>query len=145
MAELNPRLVLATLRPLLTTAPTRKCYRQIGGTLVERTVADVVPSLETNYSGIKEVLEGLAKSYQGREKAFVEFQKEYGIQVSLVMMDDGGERGIRIYVGDSAFRTRLWDAVLGLAWTVSAIRSRWSWGLICLRNTRDPRCMAGGR
>ena len=74
-------LVLSTLQPLLKTAPTRKCYRQIGGTLVERTVADVVPSLETNYSGIKEVLEGLAKSYQSREKAFVDFQKEYGIQV----------------------------------------------------------------
>ena len=45
-------------------------------------MADVVPSLETNYSGIKEVLDGLAKSYQGREKEFVNFQKEYGIQVS---------------------------------------------------------------
>ena len=75
--------MLSTLRPLLKTAPTRKCYRQIGGTLVERTVEDVVPSLETNFSGIKEVPEGLAKSYQSREKEFVSFQKEYGIQVRL--------------------------------------------------------------
>lgn len=79
----NRSLVLSTLRPLLDSEPDRKCYRQIGGTLVERTVKDVVPTLETNFSGIKEVLEGLAKQYKSREEEFVGFQKEYGIQVSL--------------------------------------------------------------
>ena len=78
---LDIRLVLSTLQPLLKTAPTRPCYRLIGGTLVQRTVSDVYPTLETNYTGIKEVLETLVKTYRGKEDEFGGFQKEYGIQV----------------------------------------------------------------
>ena len=77
-------LVLSTLQPLLKSAPSRACYRLIGGTLVQRTVIDVYPALETNYSGIKEVLDTLAKTYRGKEEEFVGFQKEYGIQVGLI-------------------------------------------------------------
>lgn len=43
---------------------------------------DVAPALETNYSGIKEVLESLVKNYKGKEEEFGAFQREYGIQVS---------------------------------------------------------------
>lgn len=50
---------------------------------MKRTVTDVVPALETNLSGIKEVLESLVKSYKAKEQDFVAFQKEYGISVSL--------------------------------------------------------------
>lgn len=46
---------------------------------------DVVPTLETNYSGIKEVLDGLVRSYKGKEDEFGAFQKEYGIQVSCIV------------------------------------------------------------
>ncbi|ORX35140.1 Prefoldin subunit-domain-containing protein [Kockovaella imperatae] len=74
-------LVLSTLQPLVKTAPTRSCYRLIGGVLVERTVTDVVPALETNYNGIKEVLESLVKNYKGKEEDFVKFQNDYGIQM----------------------------------------------------------------
>ena len=80
----SPSLVLSTLQPLLKSAPTRACYRLIGGTLVQRTVSDVYPTLETNYSGIKEVLESLVKTYRGKEDEFGGFQKEYGIQVGDV-------------------------------------------------------------
>ena len=71
-----------TLQPLLKTAPERTCYRLIGGILVERTVTDVVPALETNFSGIKEVLETLVKNYKGKEEEFVKFQNEHSIGVS---------------------------------------------------------------
>lgn len=74
-------LVLSTLQPLLKTAPTRPCYRLTGGTLVQRTVTDVYPALETNYSGIKEVLDSLVRTYRGKEEEFGGFQREYGIQV----------------------------------------------------------------
>jgi len=77
----NNSLVLSTLRPLVKTAPERTCYRLIGGILTERTVQDVVPTLETNFGGIKEVLESLMKTYKGKETDFSDFQKEYGIQV----------------------------------------------------------------
>ncbi|KAK1921182.1 Prefoldin [Papiliotrema laurentii] len=74
-------LVLSTLQPLVKTDPSRPCYRLIGGVLVERTVVDVVPALETNFGGIKEVLESLMKTYKNKEEEFGGFQREYGIQM----------------------------------------------------------------
>lgn len=77
-------LVLGTLQPLTKTEPERACYRLIGGVLVQRTVKDVVPALETNYGGIKEVLETLVKTYKGKEEEFNKFQREHKIQVGLL-------------------------------------------------------------
>jgi prefoldin subunit 2 len=51
--------------------------------LVERTVVDVVPALESTYGGIKEVLESLTKAYRSKEDEFGTFQREYGIQVRI--------------------------------------------------------------
>ncbi|ADV19686.1 prefoldin subunit 2 [Cryptococcus gattii E566] len=74
-------LVLSTLRPLKSSEPSRTCYRLIGGTLVKRSVQDVVPTLETTHSGIKEVLDSLVQSYQEKEKEFESWRKEAGIQM----------------------------------------------------------------
>ncbi|GMK58774.1 hypothetical protein CspeluHIS016_0602160 [Cutaneotrichosporon spelunceum] len=74
-------LVLGTLKPLTKTEPERVCYRLIGGVLVQRTVKDVVPALETNFGGIKEVLETLVKTYKSKEEEFNAFQREHKIQM----------------------------------------------------------------
>lgn len=52
--------MLETLKPL---AEDRKCFRMINGVLVERTVKDLVPALETNSDGLKKVLDDLLKQY----------------------------------------------------------------------------------
>lgn len=58
------RLVIETLEPL---PQDRKCFRMINGVLVERTVKDVIPSLKTNSSGLKQVLDELLKQYKSKQ------------------------------------------------------------------------------
>lgn len=47
---LPPSLVIETLREV---DPTRKCYRMVGGILVERTVKEVLPALESNKEQVR--------------------------------------------------------------------------------------------
>jgi len=72
------RLVLETLEPL---PADRKCFRLINGVLVERTVKDVVPALQTNSEGLKKVLEDLVKQYTGKQTELEKWKKKNNIQV----------------------------------------------------------------
>jgi Prefoldin subunit len=45
-------LVIKTLDEILPKDPKRRCFRLIGGVLVERTVEDVAPNLKTNLEGV---------------------------------------------------------------------------------------------
>lgn len=58
------RLVLDTLTPLPTD---RKCFRMINGVLVERTVGDVLPQLQSNSDNMNKVLVELAKQYKTKQ------------------------------------------------------------------------------
>lgn len=58
------RLVLETLDPL---PGDRKCFRMVNGILVERTVKDVIPALQTNSDGLKKVLDELVKQYKKQQ------------------------------------------------------------------------------
>jgi predicted phage tail protein len=84
---LGNRLVLETLEPL---TGDRKCFRMINGVLVERTVKDVVPALQTNSEGLKKVLEELMKSYRSKNvemenwKVSGVLQSEYGMLIWIV-------------------------------------------------------------
>ncbi|OBZ77131.1 putative prefoldin subunit 2 [Grifola frondosa] len=75
-------LVLATLDEALAEEPGRKCFRLVGGVLVERTVKDVVPALQTNRDGIMKVVSGLAEQYKSKDEEFEEFKHDYNIQPS---------------------------------------------------------------
>ncbi|KAG1755448.1 Prefoldin beta-like protein [Suillus lakei] len=70
-------LVLSTLNEALQGEPGRKCFRLIGGVLVERTVKDVVPALQTNREGIKKVIANLAEQYTTKERDFETFKRDY--------------------------------------------------------------------
>ncbi|KIK67759.1 hypothetical protein GYMLUDRAFT_68783 [Collybiopsis luxurians FD-317 M1] len=74
-------LVLTTLNEALQEEPDRKCFRLIGGVLVERTVKDVVPALQTNRDGIRTAVKSLAEQYESKEKEFETFKSDYQIRV----------------------------------------------------------------
>ncbi|KDQ64405.1 hypothetical protein JAAARDRAFT_64262 [Jaapia argillacea MUCL 33604] len=73
-------LVLATLTEVLETEPDRKCFRLIGGVLVERTVKEVVPALQTNRDGIRKVVATLTDQYKSKEQEFDALKRDYNIR-----------------------------------------------------------------
>jgi len=76
-------LVLTTLNEALAEEPDRKCFRLIGGVLVERTVKDVVPTLQSNRDNIKKVVSSLAEQYKTKEEDFDAFKREYQIRPAV--------------------------------------------------------------
>ncbi|KAI9662853.1 MAG: hypothetical protein M1821_007900 [Bathelium mastoideum] len=72
------KLVLETLGPV---SQDRKCFRMINGVLVERTVKDVVPALETNLDGLKKVLDDLMKQYKTKQDEMEKWKKKNNVQV----------------------------------------------------------------
>ncbi|KAK0243071.1 Prefoldin [Armillaria nabsnona] len=70
-------LVLTTLNEALTEEPDRKCFRLIGGVLVERTVKDVVPALNMK---ILQAVGNLAEQYKTKEKELDAFKELYKIR-----------------------------------------------------------------
>ncbi|KAI0353058.1 Prefoldin beta-like protein, partial [Trametes cingulata] len=73
-------LVLSTLDEALAEEPDRKCFRLVGGVLVERTVKDVVPALKTNRDGIQKVIANLVEQYKSKDEDFENFKREYNIR-----------------------------------------------------------------
>ncbi|CAM9889354.1 unnamed protein product, partial [Choristocarpus tenellus] len=65
------QLVVDTLQPM---EQSRRAYRLVGGVLVERTVGEVLPSVEANKNGIKQVLEHLGKSLSEKELAATDWK-----------------------------------------------------------------------
>ncbi|KAJ4151087.1 hypothetical protein LMH87_011804 [Akanthomyces muscarius] len=72
------KLVLETLEPL---PEDRKCFRLINGVLVERTVKDIVPALQTNQDGLKKVLDDLVKNYKTKQDELDSWKKKNNVQV----------------------------------------------------------------
>jgi chaperonin cofactor prefoldin len=55
------RLVIETLQEAYDDTPTRKCFRQIGGVLVERTVKDVLPELQNHLKTVSSLFHGASE------------------------------------------------------------------------------------
>ncbi|KAF8897814.1 Prefoldin [Infundibulicybe gibba] len=73
-------LVLSTLNDVLAQEPDRKCFRLIGGVLVERTVKDVAPALQTNRDGIYKVIGNLTEQYKTKDQELDSFKRQYNIR-----------------------------------------------------------------
>ncbi|KAL0189716.1 hypothetical protein M9458_016815, partial [Cirrhinus mrigala] len=76
-------LVIDTLKEV---DPSRKCFRLVGGVLVERTVKEVLPALENNKEQISKIVETLNSQMQVKGRELTEYRERYNIR--LVGEDD---------------------------------------------------------
>jgi prefoldin subunit 2 len=61
--------------------PARRCYRSVGGILMERTVADVVPEIRSEWGKLSKALQELANLAQEKHRAIEAFQTEHSIRI----------------------------------------------------------------
>lgn len=71
-------IVHKALEPL---DPSRKCFRQIGDVLVERTVADVLPAVKINKDQLSAAVTALKEKLDLKQKELADFQAEYKIRI----------------------------------------------------------------
>jgi len=81
------RLVIDTLKDV---DGDRKCYRLVGGILVERTVNEVLPALESNKDKISSVIDILNKQVESKGKDITDYREKYNIKIRG-MDEKGGE------------------------------------------------------
>ncbi|XP_002742362.1 prefoldin subunit 2-like [Saccoglossus kowalevskii] len=72
------RLVVETLKEV---DGSRRCFRMVGGILVERTVDDVLPALDKNRQQIKKLVESLNEQIELKGKQINEYREKYNIRV----------------------------------------------------------------
>ncbi|KAJ3041338.1 hypothetical protein HDV00_009479 [Rhizophlyctis rosea] len=72
------QLVIDTISPL---SAERKCFRLVGGILVERTVGDVLPAVTANMDGIQNIIKQLTAQYKRKEEEVQAFQKKWNVQI----------------------------------------------------------------
>ncbi|KAL2487036.1 putative prefoldin subunit 2 [Abeliophyllum distichum] len=85
-------LVINAIQPL---DPSRRCYRMIGGVLVERTIKEVSPAVQRNKEGIEEVIARLNEALEKKKKEMVEFEAKYKIRIrknDSEMKDESGKK-----------------------------------------------------
>ncbi|CAF1274273.1 unnamed protein product [Didymodactylos carnosus] len=70
-------LVLSTLRTI--TDKQRRCYRMIGGVLIEHTVGEVLPALESNREQIKNVIDTYKQKSEEKSKEIQTYKEKYDI------------------------------------------------------------------
>ncbi|KAL2463828.1 putative prefoldin subunit 2 [Forsythia ovata] len=85
-------LVMNAVKPL---DPSRRCYRMIGGVLVERTIKEVLPAVQRNKEGIEEVITRLNEALERKKKEVTEFEAKYKIRIRKTdgeMKDESGKK-----------------------------------------------------
>ncbi|XP_018427057.1 PREDICTED: prefoldin subunit 2 [Nanorana parkeri] len=59
----------------------RKCFRMVGGVLVERTVKEVLPALENNKDQINKIIETLTTQLQTKGRELNEYREKHNIRL----------------------------------------------------------------
>mmetsp|Transcript_13771 Transcript_13771/g.24873 ORF Transcript_13771/g.24873 Transcript_13771/m.24873 type:complete len:134 (+) Transcript_13771:148-549(+) len=76
------RLVINTIKDL---DPSRRCFRLIGGILVERTIKEVLPAVQKNLDGIDKMVKQLSTILKEKQKDLDEYTEKYDIKPARQM------------------------------------------------------------
>lgn len=71
-------LVINAIQPL---DQSRRCYRMIGGVLVERTIKEVLPAVQRNKEGLEEVIARFNEALEKKKKDISDFEAKYKIRI----------------------------------------------------------------
>ncbi|XP_038972242.1 probable prefoldin subunit 2 [Phoenix dactylifera] len=85
-------LVIGAIQPL---DPSRRCYRMVGGVLVERTIKEVLPAVQRNKAGLEEVIARLNEALEKKKKEIAEFELKHKIKIRKAdteANDDGNRK-----------------------------------------------------
>lgn len=83
----------------------RKCFRSVGGILVERTVKDVLPTLENNKRQISGLLENLEAQMKSKGEELLKYKEEHNIKMR-------GERDVATRKDDASSSSKASSGIL---------------------------------
>lgn len=78
--------------------PSRRCFRSVGGVLVERTVKEVIPAVETNAANLQKAIDAIKEQCAVKEAELEAMRRKYKIRVQ-------GEEGDGAAAGGSAAKS----------------------------------------
>ncbi len=82
-------LVVTTIKDL---DSKRKCFRKIGGVLVERTIGEVLPAVQRNLQGIDGMIKTLSDTLKDKQKVLDDYKEKYNIRPASQVRQQGGGR-----------------------------------------------------
>ncbi|EEE52302.1 hypothetical protein OsJ_34302 [Oryza sativa Japonica Group] len=83
-------LVIGAIEPL---DHSRRCYRMVGGVLVERTIREVLPAVHRNKEGLEEVIARMHEALEKKKKEITEFELKYKIRIRKADSNADEEEG----------------------------------------------------
>ncbi|KAK4309281.1 hypothetical protein Pmani_019093 [Petrolisthes manimaculis] len=72
------KIVIETLQDV---SPERKCFRMVGGVLVERTVTEILPALVNNKEQLTKVIDSLNVKLVSKGKEVNEYRAKHNIKI----------------------------------------------------------------
>jgi prefoldin subunit 2 len=73
--------------------PSRRCFRSVGGVLVERTVKEVIPAVETNAANLQKAIDAIKEQCAVKEAELEALRRKYKIRVQGEEGDGGAAAG----------------------------------------------------
>mmetsp|Transcript_239 Transcript_239/g.318 ORF Transcript_239/g.318 Transcript_239/m.318 type:complete len:138 (-) Transcript_239:88-501(-) len=72
--------------------PTRRCFRMVGGVLVERTVAEVQPAIKQNVERVQQVTKTIETELKKKTQQRSEFIQKYGLNKGSAAAANSGSQ-----------------------------------------------------